>query len=176
MRSTGRAVARWFGRGDAALIVVAAVVAWRTFDPGVVRVSPVSQPQPALASSSVSRATLTDSLDAAVRRLAESDPFMMNGGAQAARLATVSAAPASTMAALPGGMVGIPLTAGAALKAVAGPPWTAVVAGLPGQSGQSVLMIGDTAGGYRVTAIHSDTVILRSRDSTLRLALPRETR
>lgn len=60
-----------------------------------------------------------------------------------------------------------------ALQGVAGPPWTAVLSGLPGRPAQAVVMVGDTIGNVRIRVIRRDTVVVQLGDSTVRLALAR---
>lgn len=60
-----------------------------------------------------------------------------------------------------------------ALQGVAGPPWTAVLSGLPGRPNQTVVMVGDTVGSARIRAIRRDTVVVQLGDSTVRLSLVR---
>jgi hypothetical protein len=52
-----------------------------------------------------------------------------------------------------------------------GPPWHAIVSGIPGHDGGVLVNAGDTLGGIRVRAIRRDTVVVQTRDSTLTFAL-----
>lgn len=56
------------------------------------------------------------------------------------------------------------------LAGIAGPPWTAVFAGVS-NSQLTTVEVRDSVAGYRVVAITRDGVVLRGRDSTLRLTL-----
>jgi hypothetical protein len=60
---------------------------------------------------------------------------------------------------------------GIAVRAIAGPPWVAVLSGLPGQSSQRVVIAGDTSGVYRIRSITSDSVTIQSPDSLIRVSL-----
>jgi hypothetical protein len=48
---------------------------------------------------------------------------------------------------------------------VGGPPWRAIIEGLPGRSGAVVLGTGDTAGGLRLTAVTADSVRIIGLDT-----------
>jgi hypothetical protein len=54
-----------------------------------------------------------------------------------------------------------------------GPPWHAIVSGIPGHDAGMVVNAGDTVGGIKVRAIRRDTVIVQTRDSTLTFTLIR---
>ena len=49
---------------------------------------------------------------------------------------------------------------------VGGPPWNALVQGIPGREGGALLAVGDTAGGIRIVRITRDTVYLAGLDTT----------
>lgn len=55
---------------------------------------------------------------------------------------------------------------------VGGPPWQALIEGLPGSQGATVVRIGDVYAGLTVRRIDSARVVLRGLDSTWVLALP----
>ncbi len=60
------------------------------------------------------------------------------------------------------------------LKAITGgPPWQAIVAGLPGQSGDAVVAPGAAFGALTVQSITRDEVIVRAPDTTWTLSLKR---
>jgi hypothetical protein len=60
------------------------------------------------------------------------------------------------------------------LKAITGgPPWQAIVAGIPGQSGDAIVASGAALGALTVQTITRDTVIIRSSDTTWILSLKR---
>lgn len=58
-----------------------------------------------------------------------------------------------------------------ALRAIAGPPWRAVIAGLPGQVPETIARAGATFDGIVVRSISRDTVVLRGYDTTWVLTL-----
>jgi len=60
-----------------------------------------------------------------------------------------------------------------ALTGVSGPPWHAIVSGVPGHDGGVVVKAGDTLGSIKIRTIRRDTVILQTSDSTLTLTLKR---
>ena len=59
------------------------------------------------------------------------------------------------------------------IKAIAGPPWVAVLSGFPGSATQAVVITGDTVGHYRIRSISSDSVTLQTPDSIIRLSFIR---
>lgn len=56
---------------------------------------------------------------------------------------------------------------------IGGPPWSAVLEGIPGQQGSIVLRQGDTLGGLKIRAVKRDTVVITGMDTTWRLSLRR---
>lgn len=48
---------------------------------------------------------------------------------------------------------------------IGGPPWRAILSGVPNHDGSLVIAPGDTFGGLRVRAIRHDTVIVQGRDT-----------
>lgn len=56
---------------------------------------------------------------------------------------------------------------------VGGPPWSAIVAGVPGRQEAVLMHLDDTLAGLRVATIRRDTVVLRAKDTTWILSLPR---
>jgi len=56
---------------------------------------------------------------------------------------------------------------------IGGPPWSAVLEGVPGRDGGAVVRAGDTLGGLRVRAVRSDTVVITGMDTTWRLIVRR---
>lgn len=55
---------------------------------------------------------------------------------------------------------------------VGGPPWSAIVDGVPGHQMSVVLRLADTVQGLRVSMIRRDTVVIRARDTTWKLSFP----
>ena len=47
-----------------------------------------------------------------------------------------------------------------------GPPWNALIEGIPGREGGVLLAVGDSAGGIRFMALRGDTVLLAGFDTT----------
>jgi hypothetical protein len=52
-----------------------------------------------------------------------------------------------------------------------GPPWRAIVTGIPGHEVGVVVRAGDTLGGIRIRTIRRDTVVIQAGDSTMRFIL-----
>ena len=49
---------------------------------------------------------------------------------------------------------------------VGGPPWSALIEGIPGRDGSVLLQLGDSANGVRFVAVRGDTVVLAAFDTT----------
>lgn len=56
---------------------------------------------------------------------------------------------------------------------IGGPPWEALVEGVPGKEGSTLVRAGDKLGDLRVRAIKRDTVIIQGPDTTWKLTLRR---
>ena len=52
-----------------------------------------------------------------------------------------------------------------------GPPWRAIVSGIPGREVGVVVRAGDTLGGIKIRTIRRDSVIIQAGDSTMTLIL-----
>jgi hypothetical protein len=59
------------------------------------------------------------------------------------------------------------------LRGIVGPPWSALIEGMPGTAAATVVKAGDRFGDLRVEAIRHDTVIVRGADTTWRLVVAR---
>jgi hypothetical protein len=151
------------------LLMFAAVVAtsamamhrWFSAQPS----SPMARAIPALAgtqtftfSPSVLRAAAETTVENDPFRLSNTPPSINPTGRSTARLPAPPRVPHLTLV----------------LKAITGgPPWQAVVAGLPGQGGDAIVRAGATFGELTVQSIARDTVIVRTADTTWTLALKR---
>lgn len=56
---------------------------------------------------------------------------------------------------------------------VGGPPWSAVLEGVPGREGGALVQAGDTLGGLKVRMVRRDTVVITGMDTTWRLIVRR---
>jgi hypothetical protein len=56
---------------------------------------------------------------------------------------------------------------------IGGPPWSAVLEGVPGRESGAVVRAGDTLGGLCVRAVRRDTVVITGMDTTWRLIVRR---
>lgn len=56
---------------------------------------------------------------------------------------------------------------------IGGPPWSAVVEGIPGRQGSTVVQQGDTLGGLTVRSVKRDTVVITGVDTVWRLIVRR---
>jgi hypothetical protein len=104
-----------------------------------------------------------DSLDAESDLVVRSDLFRLDRSTTP-RLDTVVRLPAAS---------GVPRPALSLRAIVGGPPWQAVLDGLPGQPAGTVVVSGGDYGGLRVGAITRDTVIVHDTDTTWRLTMKR---
>jgi hypothetical protein len=59
------------------------------------------------------------------------------------------------------------------LRGIVGPPWQALLEGVPGKQGAIVVRPGDRFGELRIERIRHDTVVVRGADTTWRLAVAR---
>jgi hypothetical protein len=57
---------------------------------------------------------------------------------------------------------------------IGGPPWEAIVDGVPERSTSTVLRQGDVVGALRVRAVGRDTVVIQGADTTWRLTMRRD--
>lgn len=58
-----------------------------------------------------------------------------------------------------------------AFVGVVGPPWEALVEGIPGREGAVLVRAGDRVGNYRVRSVRPDLVVVQGPDTTWRLTL-----
>lgn len=49
---------------------------------------------------------------------------------------------------------------------VGGPPWDAIIEGIPGHEGSYVVRAGDSIGGLRIHSVHRDGAVIRGMDTT----------
>jgi hypothetical protein len=56
---------------------------------------------------------------------------------------------------------------------IGGPPWSAILEGIPGRQGSVVLRRGDTVAALVVRAVRRDTVVIEGADTTWRLTVKR---
>lgn len=152
----------------AALLVVGAAAEWQLMRAHAViaaRSAVESRAATALASGGFATA---DSLAAWMRAAVDRDPFrLLRHPSPIAYQAVFDGVPASPAPPKPSH----PALALAGI--VGGPPWAALVEGIPGREGATVVRAGDTLGGLRIRAVGRDTVIVRGADTTWKLVLKR---
>ena len=138
---------------------------------GVVALLGARQPRAADAASALPRIAASGSaaaadINAAVSALVATDPFRAarHSSPVAYRPDLEGAPPPPPRPPRPGLAVsGI----------IGGPPWSAVLEGVPGREGGAVVRTGDTLGGLRVRAVGRDTVVITGMDTTWRLIVRR---
>jgi hypothetical protein len=107
----------------------------------------------------------SDSLDSATTHTVTHDPF---------RVDRKPAMIAFSMA--PSGVAGPPVPPAPIVRIVlhgtiGGPPWHAIISGIPGRDGTIVVSSGDTLGTVAIRSVNRDGVTVRVRDSTWTVTL-----
>lgn len=101
-----------------------------------------------------------DALDSAADRIAAHDPFRLERKPAAVAynpMPTGIAAPVAP----PAPAIRIVLQG-----TIGGPPWHAIISGVPGHAGTIVVSSGDTLGGVTIRRVKRDSVTVRVKDST----------
>ena len=131
------------------------------------RASSATSAQPILAAAAEPRRLDADSIAQAVAYVVANDPFRLSR-----HPATVAYSPALEGFAPPA--VARPPRPNLVLRGiVGGPPWGAILDGLPGRDGSVLVRRGDTLGTLVVRAVGRDTVIINGADTTWRLTVKR---
>ncbi|HEX6809096.1 MAG TPA: hypothetical protein VF118_14005 [Gemmatimonadaceae bacterium] len=157
--------ARWIERFAWAMSAVAMLVGIRTW---IVLSRPVAAPAPAIWPVSPPARTIDpDSLAVLVEHITSADPFRLDR-----KPATVAYGAPDTIAAHVAAQAAVarpPLV----LVGIVGPPWRALVNGIPGHDGSTVIRAGQTVAGLRVGAITATTTTITGMDTTWRLTVKR---
>lgn len=97
----------------------------------------------------------------------DNDPFRLSRRPSSVRYSsTPAAAPPSPVATAPRPTLVL-------RGIVGGPPWSAIVEGIPGREGTTLLRPGDSAGTLVVRSVGRDTVVIKGADTTWRLTVKR---
>jgi len=145
-----------------AVAALAAVVGVRA-----ARATAATAPPPMPAAAVEPRRLHPDSVAHAVAAFVANDPFRLSR-----QPATVAYAPALEGLAPP--TVARPPRPSLVLRGiVGGPPWSAILDGVPGRDGSLLMRRGDSAGTLVVRAVGRDTVIIKGADTTWRLTVKR---
>jgi hypothetical protein len=103
-----------------------------------------------------------DSLDDAVATIVANNPFRLSNKPANARF----------LSTMPGVAPSAPMRPQFMLRAIiGGPPWSAIVEGIPGQTGGTVVTAGLAFDNVRIRAITRDTVVVQAPDTTWKLTL-----
>lgn len=146
--------------------ILSAAVAAARLAPGDER-RPVATP--AAVAPSVAPSVDDDSLGAAADNTVTNDPFRLVNRPASVRYDGRLAAGGAMAAPAPRPQL--------ALRAiVGGPPWQAVVDGLPGQQPGTIVRSGDSYDRLTVRAVGRDTVVIQASDTTWKLTLTQGTR
>lgn len=146
----------------AAVVAACSVVAWATAIP-----SPVIEERPLEVGARPPARADTTALAAATMRLRLRNPFRLDRKPTAVRYNPWE--PVIANAPPPPPPVRPPL----ALAGLVGPPWNALVEGIPGREGGVLLQVGDSVNGIRFVALRGDTVLLAGYDTTWSLTARR---
>lgn len=108
-----------------------------------------------------------DTLAKAAERVVARDPFRLDRHPASVAFATT-----------PSGMPGPIVPPQPAVRLVlhgtiGGPPWKAILSGIPGHDGTTLMSTGDTLGGVLVRRVARDSVLVRVKDSTWTVTLGR---
>jgi len=146
-----------------AVAVIGTVIAWATAIPE----SPIAESSIAPGTAAPA-AVDTVALGAAATRLRQRDPFRLERKPTDVRYNPWE--PVVTVAAPTAARVRPPLTLAGLLG---GPPWNALIEGIPGRENGVLLQLGDSANGVRFVALRGDTVVLAAFDTTWSLTARR---
>jgi hypothetical protein len=129
-------------------------------------ISPASVSQSALPALPAEMRERPEILVAAAEGVVANDPFRLDR-----RPSPVSYSPTTESAPAPPPRP--PRPALAVTGIVGGPPWEALLEGLPGREGSVLVRRGDTVSGLRIRSITKDTVRISGMDTTWKLAVRR---
>ena len=125
-------------------------------------IEPVASPQARRASVDVLQRVSADALDDAAATLVANDPFRLANRPASVRFLAASPGVAPSMRARPQ----------LVLRAIiGGPPWSAVVEGIPGQSEGVVVTEGLAFDLVRIRSISRDSVVVQASDTTWTLTM-----
>ena len=143
----------------------AATHRWRTALPPIGVVTPSIA-----ATTALPPAVRPESLDEQVDLTITNDPFRLSGKPSSVPYARSTAPqPATTVSSAPRPSL--------SLKAiVGGPPWQAIVDGIPGQAPGTIVRSGSIFDKLRVRSVSSDTVVVEGADTVWKLTLARSPR
>lgn len=102
----------------------------------------------------------TDKLDSAAAYIVANDPFRLE------RKPSLVAFSVTQTGVLPPPMVQQPAVQIALRGTIGGPPWHAIISGIPGHDGTIVVASGDTIGGVAIKDVSQSGVTVRVRDSS----------
>jgi hypothetical protein len=144
----------------AVLVIAASVAAWSTAVPTVVsvnttstRIAGIEDPAPAVDSNDLATSAQT---------MLSQDPFRFDHEQTAVRFNPAGMVNQA-------GAIPPPAPARPALRLVGiigGPPWTALVEGVPGREGGVLIRLGEETGGLRLALMRGDTAVLTGFDTT----------
>jgi hypothetical protein len=146
-----------------AVAAIGTIVAWTTAIPK----SPIAE-LTITAGGAAPAALDTMALGASAMRLRLRDPFRLDRKPTDVRYNPWE--PVATVAPPPPAPVRPPLALAGLLG---GPPWNALIEGIPGRENGVLLQLGDSMNGVRFVALRGDTVLLAAFDTTWSLTARR---
>ena len=106
-----------------------------------------------------------DSLDSAASHIVAHDPFRLERKPASVAYNTSPTGIVATVAPV------IPMLRIALQGTIGGPPWHAIISGVPGHAGTIIVSSGDTLGGISIRKVNRDSVTIRVKDSTWTVAM-----
>lgn len=110
-----------------------------------------------------------DSLDRAVRTTVAGDPFRIAN--RPSRIPFASTLVPVSVGGAPQAHSGAPRPSFLIRAIMGGPPWSAIVDGMPGEGPGLVVNPGAVFGSFHVVSVTSDTVVVQGPDTTWRLTM-----
>ena len=124
--------------------------------------------RPAMANLATTFAEREDSLSSWADLTVENDPFRLSNEKPDAQ---VGGAASRARPVGPDPMMRQPLPALFVKAIVGGPPWQAVLSGVPGENQDVVVQVGRAYGGLTIRRVTADSVIVQGADTTWRLTM-----
>lgn len=106
----------------------------------------------------------SEDLNAAAAAAGRASPFRSDRAPADNAAAAVGPPPSAEQVLLPGTQISLRGILG-------GPPWTAVLQGIPGTSNTAVMRLGDTLSGFTLARVRRDTVVVRGLGRVFTLTL-----
>mgnify|MGYP001331351178 CR=1 FL=1 len=149
----------WAAWSGTAIVAVVSAIAWATTPPPARRLSARS-----IAAAELSTPPAPDSSRSATSVLQSRNPFRLDRKPTAVRYNPWQPAPPPAAVNLPAPKPPKPILSLAGI--LGGPPWSALIEGLPGREGGVLIDVGEQRDGFRVIAVIGDTVFVVGADTS----------